>query len=141
MDFLLRTNPDVMLPLAAGLALDCDGAALYGRVAGAFPRASGRVSEEVLLRRRALLSATAFVSHREGDVPDAAPPGRFPALGGVLDGRAARPPGGVARRPGGARALSWRAGAGPAGSSRADTLTAGGLGRSRSCTRSRGCGC
>ncbi|WP_255303641.1 AAA family ATPase [Streptomyces sp. F-7] len=128
-DFLLRTNPDVMLPLAAGLARDCDGAALYGRVAGAFPRASGRVSDSLLLERKALLSATAFVSHREGtyrtlrredgflpweeywtDVPPDPPEWRRVAPSG------------------GARALSWRAGAGPAGSPRADTLTAGGLG-------------
>ncbi|MET8894799.1 peptidase C14 caspase catalytic subunit p20 [Streptomyces albogriseolus] len=128
-DFLLRTNPDVMLPLAAGLARDCDGAALYGRVAGTFPRASGRVSESLRLERKALLSATAFVSHRDGayrmlrredgflpweeywtDVPPDPPEWRRVAPSG------------------GARALSWRAGTGPAGSPRADTLTAGGLG-------------
>ncbi|MGW4765037.1 peptidase C14 caspase catalytic subunit p20 [Streptomyces pseudogriseolus] len=128
-DFLLRTNPDVMLPLAAGLARDCDGAALYGRVAGAFPRASGRVSEEVLLRRKALLSATAFVSHRDGTYRTLRRPDGFLPWEEYWTDVPPDPP--EWRRtapPGGARALSWRAGAGPAGSSSADTLTAGGLG-------------
>ncbi|OMI35330.1 ATP-binding protein [Streptomyces sparsogenes] len=127
--FLLRTNPDVMLPLAAGLARDCDGAALYGRVAGSFPRASSPLSASVLLERKALFSATAFVSHRDvtyrtlrltdgflpwqeywTDVPPDPPEWRRAAPSG------------------GARALSWRAGAGAAGLTHADTLTAGGLG-------------
>jgi hypothetical protein len=127
--FLLRTNPDVMLPLAAGLARDCDGAALYGRVAGSFPRASGPLSASVLLERKAQLSATAFVSHRDAtyrtlrrtdgflpwqeywtDVPPDPPEWRRAAPSG------------------GARALSWRAGTGAVGLTHADTLTAGGLG-------------
>ncbi|MFD8206092.1 peptidase C14 caspase catalytic subunit p20 [Streptomyces sp. NPDC059695] len=127
--FLLRTNPDVMLPLAAGLARDCDGAALYGRVANAFPRVSGPLPPSVLLERKALLSATAFVSHRDGtyrtlrrtegflpwqeywtDVPPDPPEWRRAAPSG------------------GARALSWRAGTGTVGLTRTDTLTAGGLG-------------
>ncbi len=127
--FLLRTNPEVMLPLAAGLARDCDGAALYGRVASSFPRVSGPLPESVLLERKALLSATAFVSHRDAtyrtlrhtdgflpwqeywtDVPPDPPEWRRAAPAG------------------GARALSWRAGTGAVGSAHADTLTAGGLG-------------
>ncbi|MDX3095217.1 peptidase C14 caspase catalytic subunit p20 [Streptomyces sp. ME19-03-3] len=127
--FLLRTNPDVMLPLAAGLARDCDGAALYGRVAGSFARASGEPPPPVLLERKALLSATAFVSHRDatyrtlqradGFLPwqeywTDAPPD-------PLEWRRAGPLGG-------AQALSWRAGAGVAGLARTDSLTAGGLG-------------
>ncbi|MEU6624013.1 peptidase C14 caspase catalytic subunit p20 [Streptomyces litmocidini] len=127
--FLLRTNPDVMLPLAAGLARDCDGAALYGRVANSFPRASGPLPASVLLERKALLSATAFVSHRDAtyrtlrhtdgflpwqeywtDVPPDPPEWRRAAPSG------------------GARALSWRAGTGAAGLTHAGTLTAGGLG-------------
>ncbi|MFI6121646.1 peptidase C14 caspase catalytic subunit p20 [Streptomyces sp. NPDC051064] len=127
--FLLRTDPDVMLPLAAGLARDCDGAVLYGRVAGSFPRVSGPLSASALLERKALLSATAFVSHRDAtyrtllrtegflpwqeywtDIPPDPPEWRRAAPSG------------------GARALSWRAGTGAVGLTHADTLTAGGLG-------------
>ncbi|KOV76565.1 peptidase C14 caspase catalytic subunit p20 [Streptomyces sp. NRRL WC-3723] len=127
--FLLRTNPDVMLPLAAGLARECDSAALYGRVAGSFPRASGPLPTSVLLERKALLSATAFVSHRDAtyrtlrgtdgflpwqeywtDVPPDPPEWRHTAPSG------------------GARALSWRAGTGAVGPTHSGSLTAGGLG-------------
>ncbi|WP_317452238.1 MULTISPECIES: AAA family ATPase [unclassified Streptomyces] len=58
MEFLVRTDPAVMVPLASALARDCDGAALYARVGEAF-RDLG------VPERRALLRATAFVSHRE----------------------------------------------------------------------------
>ncbi|MQY16168.1 hypothetical protein SRB5_63620 [Streptomyces sp. RB5] len=128
--FLLHTNPDVMLPLAAGLARDCDGAALYGRVADSFPRVTGTPSqaekEELLLERKALLSAAAFVSHRNAtyrtldgflpwqefwtDVPPDPPEWRQTAP------------------PGGAQALSWRAGTRTAGLTHTGTLSAGGLG-------------
>lgn len=128
-DFLLRTNPDVMLPLAAGLARDCDGAALYGRVAGSFPRASGRVSDPVLLERKALLSATAFVSHRDGTFRMLRREVRFLPWEEYWTDMPPDPPEWRRVAPsGGARALSWRAGGGPDGPARADTLTAGGLG-------------
>ncbi|SEE25138.1 WD40 repeat [Streptomyces misionensis] len=127
--FLLRTNPDVMLPLAAGLARDCDGAALYGRVAGSFPRASGPLPAWVLLQRKALFSATAFVSHRDATyralrLTD----GFLPWQEYWTDAPPDPPEWRRAAPSGGARALSWRAGAGAVGPTPTDTLTAGGLG-------------
>ncbi|MFI9284282.1 AAA family ATPase [Streptomyces werraensis] len=128
-DFLLRTDPDVMLPLAAGLARECDGAALYGRVAGAFPRTSGRVSESVLLERKALLRSTAFVSHRDGTYRTLRREAGFLPWEEYWTDVPPDPSEWRRVAPtGGARALSWRAGTGPAGAPRADTLTAGGLG-------------
>ncbi|MCW1099996.1 peptidase C14 caspase catalytic subunit p20 [Streptomyces sp. RS2] len=128
-DFLLRTNPDVMLPLAAGLARDCDGAALYGRVAGSFPRASGPLPASVLLERKALLSATAFISHREASYRALRRDGGFlPWREYWSDVPPAPPEWRRAAPSGGARALSWRAGTGAAGPAYADTLTAGGQG-------------
>ncbi|MFD0314128.1 NACHT domain-containing protein [Streptomyces flavalbus] len=128
-DFLLHTNPDVMLPLAATLARDCDGAALYGRVGGDFRQSPSPLTAEALLSRRALLRATAFVSHRDAT---------YRALAGTdaflpwqeywtdmrpdpLEWRRAAPLGG-------ARTLSWRAGTGAAELTAGDTLTAGGRG-------------
>ncbi|MFE6283749.1 peptidase C14 caspase catalytic subunit p20 [Streptomyces sp. NPDC057877] len=127
--FLLRTNPDVMLPLAATLARDCDGAALYGRVGGDFRQSSSPLSAEVLLSRKALMRATAFVSHRDAT---------YRALAGI-DGflpwqeywTDMRPDPLEWRRPaplGGARTLSWRAAKGAAELTLGDTLTAGGRG-------------
>ncbi|MBT2412430.1 peptidase C14 caspase catalytic subunit p20 [Streptomyces sp. ISL-12] len=127
--FLLRTNPDVMLPLAAGLARDCDGAALYGRVAGSFPRASGPLPASVLLERKALLSATAFVSHRDATYRTlGTAEGFLPWQEYWTDVPPDPPEWRRAAPSGGARALSWRAGTGAVGLTRADTLTAGGLG-------------
>ncbi|MET8831733.1 peptidase C14 caspase catalytic subunit p20 [Streptomyces sp. NPDC004610] len=125
--FLMRTDPDVMLPLAAGLARDCDGAALYGRVAGSFPRTPSPPPPRALLARKALTSATAFVSHREAtyrtlrDTDGFLPWQEYwtdvwPA---PAEWRRAAPVGG-------ARALSWRTGT--AGAAASDTLTAGGVG-------------
>ncbi|MFD5746133.1 AAA family ATPase [Streptomyces sp. NPDC127033] len=57
--FLVRTEPDVMLPLAAPLAATCDGAALYRRVGARFKRRTEPA------QRRAMLRAEAFVSHPE----------------------------------------------------------------------------
>ncbi|MEU9375385.1 ATP-binding protein [Streptomyces sp. NPDC048255] len=59
-DFLVHTDPDVMLPLTTAVLRDCEGAALYARVADEF-RFRTTAGE-----RRALLLATAFVSHRPG---------------------------------------------------------------------------
>ncbi|MFJ7957712.1 AAA family ATPase [Streptomyces sp. NPDC096319] len=127
--FLLRTNPDVMLPLAAGLARDCDGAALYGRVANAFPRVSGPLPPSVLLERKALLSAAAFVSHRDATYRTLRrSEGFLPWQEYWTDVPPDPPEWRRAAPPGGARALSWRAGTGAAGLTRTDTLTAGGLG-------------
>ncbi|MFI1659403.1 peptidase C14 caspase catalytic subunit p20 [Streptomyces sp. NPDC020472] len=127
--YLLRTNPDVMLPLAAGLARDCDGAALYGRVASLFPRAAGPLSASALLERKALLSATAFVSHRDATYRTLRhTDGFLPWQEYWTDVPPDPPEWRRAAPPGGARALSWRAGTGAAGPTRADTLTAGGLG-------------
>ncbi|WP_381561316.1 peptidase C14 caspase catalytic subunit p20 [Streptomyces eurythermus] len=127
--FLLRTSPDVMLPLAAGLARDCDGAALYGRVAGSFPRASGPLSASVLLERKALFSATAFVSHRDVTYRTLrSADGFLPWQEYWTDVPPDPPEWRRAAPSGGARALSWRAGAGAVGPAPADTLTAGGLG-------------
>ncbi|MFC8392736.1 peptidase C14 caspase catalytic subunit p20 [Streptomyces sp. NPDC057238] len=122
-DFLLHTNPDVMLPPASALARDCDGAALYGRVGGAFrdspsPRA-----------RKALLRATAFVSHRDATYRALAEADGFlpwqeywtDMPPDPLEWRRAAPLGG-------ARTLSWRAGTGTAEPAAGDTLTAGGRG-------------
>jgi hypothetical protein len=127
--FLLRTNPDVMLPLAAGLARDCDGAALYGRVADSFPRASGPLSASVLLERKALLSATAFVSHRDATYRTLRRAGGFLPWQEYWTDVPPDPPEWRRAAPsGGARALSWRAGTGAAGLTHAGTLTAGGPG-------------
>lgn len=127
--FLLRTNPDVMLPLAATLARDCDEAALYGRVAGSFGTSSSPLSPEALLSRKALMRATAFVSHRDGAYRALARADGFlpwqeywtDRRPDLLEWRRAAPPGG-------ARALSWRAGTGAAELVLGDTLTAGGRG-------------
>ncbi|MCG8970390.1 ATP-binding protein [Streptomyces sp. CL12-4] len=127
--FLLRTNPDVMLPLAAGMARDCDGAALYGRVADSFPRASGPLSASVLLERKALLSATAFVSHRDATYRTLRRAGGFLPWQEYWTDVPPDPPEWRRAAPsGGARALSWRAGTGAAGLTHAGTLTAGGPG-------------
>ncbi|WP_314616963.1 peptidase C14 caspase catalytic subunit p20 [Streptomyces stackebrandtii] len=127
--FLLHTNPDVMLPLAAGLARDCDGAALYGRVAGSFPRASSPLSTSVLLERKALLSATAFVSHRDATYRTLRrTDGFLPWQEYWTDAPPAPPEWRHAAPSGGARALSWRAGTGAMGLTHADALAAGGLG-------------
>ncbi|MFC9059693.1 peptidase C14 caspase catalytic subunit p20, partial [Streptomyces sp. NPDC057074] len=131
--FLMRADPDVMLPLAAGLARDCDGAALYGRVAGSFARTPGEPPPPVLLERKALFSATAFVSHRDVTYRELQRVGGFlpwqeywtDAPPDPLEWRRAGPLGG-------AQALSWRAGTGVAGLARTDTLTAGGLGEVQS---------
>lgn len=128
-DFLLRTDPDVMLPFAAALARDCDEAALYGRVAGSFGSSSFPPSTDALLARKALMRATAFVSHRDG---------AYRALAGTegflpwqeywtdlspepVEWRRAAPQGGAV-------ALSWRARTGAADPLLGDTLTAGGRG-------------
>ncbi|WDN56337.1 peptidase C14 caspase catalytic subunit p20 [Streptomyces clavuligerus] len=127
--FLPRTNPDVMLPLAAGLARDCDGAALYGRVANAFPRTSGPLSSAVLLERKALLSATAFVSHRAGTHQTLRhTEGYLPWQEYWTDAPPDPPEWRRTAPSGGARSLSWRAGTRAVGLTHADTLTAGGLG-------------
>lgn len=129
-EFLLRTNPDVMLPLAATLARDCDGAALYGRVADAFRKtSSSSPASGELLSRRALLRATAFVSHRDATYQRLAETGGFlpwqeywtDMPPDPLEWRRAAPLGG-------ARTLSWRAGTGAAELVLGDTLTAGGRG-------------
>ncbi|MGW1542135.1 peptidase C14 caspase catalytic subunit p20 [Streptomyces sp. NPDC002309] len=127
--FLLRTDPDVMLPLAAGLARTCDEAALYGRVAGWFGKSSFPLPAAALLSRKALLRATAFVSHRDGAYrTPAATDGFLPwqeywtdRSPDPLEWRRAAPLGG-------ARALSWRAPTGAAELVQGDTLTAGGRG-------------
>ncbi|MFJ5546612.1 peptidase C14 caspase catalytic subunit p20 [Streptomyces sp. NPDC093225] len=121
--FLLRTDPDVMLPLAAVLARESDGAALYGRVGDAF-----RGTPD-LLARAALLRAAAFVSHRAG---------AYAALERTLGALPWQeywtdlPPDPLEwRRPaplGGARTLSWGAGPGAADQLSGDTLAAGGRG-------------
>ncbi|GEC08514.1 hypothetical protein SSP24_61690 [Streptomyces spinoverrucosus] len=127
--FLLRTNPDVMLPLAAGLARDCDGAALYGRIAGSFPRSAGPLPASVLLERKALLSATAFVSHRDATYRTLSrTDGFLPWQEYWTDAPPDPPEWRRAAPSGGARTLSWRAGTGAVGLTHADTLTAGGLG-------------
>ncbi len=107
---------------------DCDGAALYGRVAGAFPgRPAGCPTRCCWSGRRCSAPPRSSATARGRTGRCAARTAS--SLGGVLDRRAARPPEWRRVAPsGGARALSWRAGAGPAGSPRADTLTAGGLG-------------
>ncbi|MFE2546815.1 peptidase C14 caspase catalytic subunit p20 [Actinacidiphila glaucinigra] len=129
MHFLMRTDPDVMLPLAAGLARNCDGAALYGRVAGLFPRTSSPLSPPDLLGRKALTSATAFVSHRYATYRVLQRiDGFLPWQEYWTDVRPAPPEWRRAAPLGGARALSWRAGTGEAALPPADTLTAGGLG-------------
>ncbi|MFI6063213.1 hypothetical protein [Streptomyces sp. NPDC051286] len=56
-EFLVRTEPDVMLPLTGRLIGTCDGAALYRRVGAGF---RSHTSQD---QRRAMLSAEAFVSH------------------------------------------------------------------------------
>ncbi|MFE4820567.1 AAA family ATPase [Streptomyces sp. NPDC056704] len=58
--FLVRTDPDVMLPLVTPLLRESEGAALYARVADRF-----RFHTEVV-ERKAILRAAAFVSHRDG---------------------------------------------------------------------------
>ncbi|MBW5484901.1 hypothetical protein GPJ59_24195, partial [Streptomyces bambusae] len=58
-EFLVHTDPDVLLPLAVTQLGACEGAALYLRVADAFR------SRPETGTRRALLRAAAFVSHRE----------------------------------------------------------------------------
>ncbi|MEV7864183.1 peptidase C14 caspase catalytic subunit p20 [Streptomyces hirsutus] len=127
--FLLRTNPDVMLPLAAGLTRDCDGAALYGRIAGSFPRASRPLPASVLLERKALLSATAFVSHRDATYQTLRRTDGFLPWQEYWTDVPPDPPEWRRAAPsGGARALSWRAGTGATGLTHTDTLTAGGLG-------------
>ncbi|MEU3250267.1 peptidase C14 caspase catalytic subunit p20 [Streptomyces sp. NPDC006997] len=127
--FLLWTNPDVMLPLAATLARDSDGAALYGRVGRDFRQSSSPLSAEALLSRKALLRATAFVSHRDATYRALAEIDGFlpwqeywtDMRPDPLEWRRAAPLGG-------ARTLSWRAGTGAAELTPGDTLTAGGRG-------------
>ncbi|ARF81989.1 peptidase C14 caspase catalytic subunit p20 [Kitasatospora aureofaciens] len=58
--FLVRTDPDVMLPLTAPLLGTCGGAALYRRLGGRF-----RIHQEDLAQRRAMLTAEAFASDPE----------------------------------------------------------------------------
>lgn len=60
-EFLVHTEPDVLLPLAVTQLTECEGAALYLRVADGF---RGR-RDPVL--RRALLRAVAFVHHNRPD--------------------------------------------------------------------------
>ncbi|WP_449473480.1 peptidase C14 caspase catalytic subunit p20 [Streptomyces tanashiensis] len=129
-DFLLRTDPDVMLPLAAGLARDCDEAALYGRVAGFFGAAAFPISADALASRKALLRATAFVSHREGAYRTLAGREGFLPWQEYWTDRSPDPVEWRRAAPlGGAMALSWRAGTGAgAGLVLGDTLTAGGRG-------------
>ncbi|MBT2401451.1 ATP-binding protein [Streptomyces sp. ISL-100] len=103
--FLVRTDPDVMLPLAGSAAATCDGAALYRRVGGEFRRHTD------LVLRRAILRAAAHAGHpdslrRIDDLPefrelrwdevwtDTPPDPPEVALPGPL---------------GGARAISWTA--------------------------------
>ncbi|MCJ1676727.1 ATP-binding protein [Streptomyces sp. APSN-46.1] len=59
-EFLVHTDPDVVLPLAVAQVGPSEGAALYVRVADEFRRRRDPGA------RRALLRGTAFVSHREG---------------------------------------------------------------------------
>ncbi|MFE7412589.1 peptidase C14 caspase catalytic subunit p20 [Streptomyces laurentii] len=127
--FLLRTNPHVMVPLAATLARDCDGAALYGRIGGAFRTLSGASPRDELLSRKTLLSATAFVSHRDATYRTSA------GIDGFLPWQeywTDMPPDPLEWRRaaplGGARTLSWRASTGAAELMLGDTLTAGGRG-------------
>ncbi|MFE4369095.1 peptidase C14 caspase catalytic subunit p20 [Streptomyces sp. NPDC056835] len=122
-EFLFRTSPDVMLPLASTLARACDGAALYGRVGHAFRDAPD------LTTRKALLRATAFVSHRERSYQ------ALERIDGFLPWQeywTDKLPDPVEwRRPaplGGARTLSWRGGTGPTEPLSGDTLAAGGRG-------------
>ncbi|WP_240676948.1 ATP-binding protein [Actinacidiphila soli] len=127
--FLLRTNPDVMLPLAASLARDCDEAALYGRVAGAFAKSSFPLPSEALLSRKALMRATAFVSHRDGAYQALVRTDGFLPWQEYWTDRSPDPLEWRRAAPlGGARALSWRAGTGAAELVLGDTLTAGGRG-------------
>ncbi|WP_212910334.1 peptidase C14 caspase catalytic subunit p20 [Streptomyces sp. TS71-3] len=123
-EFLLRTSADVMLPLASTLARECDGAALYARVGDAFRDARD------LTTRKALLRATAFVSHRERSYR------ALERIAGFLPWQEywtdLLPDPVEWRRPaplGGARTLSWRGGAGAeAEGVSGDTLAAGGRG-------------
>ncbi|MFI1731368.1 AAA family ATPase [Streptomyces acidicola] len=57
--FVVRTDPDVMLPLVTPLLRESQAAALYARVADRF-RFRTQVAE-----RKAILRAAAFVSHRD----------------------------------------------------------------------------
>ncbi|WP_046494730.1 ATP-binding protein [Streptomyces odonnellii] len=59
-EFLVHTDPDVVLPLAVPHVRHSEGAALYARVADDFRRRPDHTT------RRALLRGTAFVSHRDG---------------------------------------------------------------------------
>ncbi|MFF1510103.1 peptidase C14 caspase catalytic subunit p20 [Streptomyces sp. NPDC058326] len=126
MEFLLRTDPDVMLPLASGLARESEGAAVYGRVGAAF-RALPEDGDQ--RARRALLRAAAFVSHRDTAYAALArDPGFLPWQEYWTD----QPPDPFEwRRPaplGGARALSWHGGPGAAELLTGATLTAAGRG-------------
>ncbi|WP_329620015.1 peptidase C14 caspase catalytic subunit p20 [Streptomyces sp. NBC_01255] len=128
-EFLLRTDPDVMVPFVAALARECDEAALYGRVAGSFGSSSFPPSPDALLARKALLRATAFVSHRDGAYRALAGADGFLPWEEYWTDRSPEP---VEWRraapPGGAMALSWRARTGAGDPLLGDTLTAGGRG-------------
>ncbi|MEU4096450.1 ATP-binding protein [Streptomyces sp. NPDC026673] len=106
-EFLVHTDPDPVVPLAAAQLRECEGAALYVRVADAFRMRHGPVE------RRALLRSVAFVNHRPGAYRRMTSPGfdDLPWTERWTDGRPMpldlRWP--TAR--GGARALHWSAAA------------------------------
>ncbi|WP_405638825.1 peptidase C14 caspase catalytic subunit p20 [Streptomyces uncialis] len=105
-EFLVHTDPDVLLPLTTGLLRVCEGAALYARVADVFRFRDG------VRERRALLLATAFVSHRDTLYPRLLGVPGFAALPWREVWSDAPPEGIEVRWPaplGGARALSWTA--------------------------------
>ncbi|OIJ88463.1 AAA family ATPase [Streptomyces colonosanans] len=106
--FLVRTEPDVMLPLTGRLIGTSDGAALYRRVGTRF---RSHTSQD---QRRAMLSAEAFVNH-----PDTHEMlGRLPGFAEqvwreVWTDAVPQPPELMLPAPlGGARALSWSRAAG-----------------------------
>lgn len=128
-EFLLRTDPDVMVPFVAALARDCDEAALYGRVAGSFGASSYPPSPDALPARKSLLRATAFVSHRDGAYRALAEADGFLPWQEYWTDRNPEPVEWRRAAPlGGAMALSWRARTGPGDPMPGDTLTAGGRG-------------
>ncbi|MDN0194182.1 NACHT domain-containing protein [Streptomyces sp. S.PNR 29] len=111
-EFLVHTDPDSVLPLATAQVRECDGAALYVRVADAF-----RIRRDPA-ERRALLRAAAFVHHRSSAYRRMRGPG-FERLPWTEEWTDARPLALDLRWPtvrGGARALHWSAAAAPAAS-------------------------
>ncbi|WP_431046894.1 peptidase C14 caspase catalytic subunit p20 [Streptomyces sp. P1-3] len=102
-EYLAHTDPDVMLPLAVTQVRECEGAALYVRVADGFRSRPDPVT------RRALLRSAAFVSHRDGAYRKLTTPG-FAALPWTELWTDAGPAPLDLRWPaarGGARALHW----------------------------------